>query len=397
MTLLLKGGTVVASEHSGNGVKNDVLIKDSVIKEIGENLEISSDTQIIDCTGLTILPGIFDMHVHLRDPGQTYKEDLQSGTNAAATGGVTGLLCMPNTTPVIDTPETVQNIIERSYNKKLKSKIYVCGAITHSLKGEKLTDFAVLKKAGAIAISDDGMPVVSDDFMSKAMQNAKTEGLAIISHCEPENEMTAREVRLAKELGVPVHIAHVSTKVALSSIQTAISEGAKITYEIAPHHFTLTKTDCVDADYKMNPPLREPEDVQAMLQTLISGEADCIASDHAPHSPEEKQSSEPPNGVLGLETLLPITLTRLFHKDNVSLERIVELLCVNPRKILGISGGTIKVGETADLAIVDLNQSWIVNPDKLQSKSRNTCFKGMELKGKIKYTVLDGKVVYKDG
>jgi dihydroorotase len=320
---------------------------------------------------------------------------------------------MPNTTPALDSPELVRDVIARS--AKCKVKVLPCAAITKGLRGEELTDFSALKAAGAVAVSDDGMPVVNEQLMGEAMVAAKAAGLAIISHCEPENEMTAREVSLAKKLNVPIHIAHVSTATALAAVQNA----PNTTYEIAPHHFTLTSADITDADYKMNPPLRESSDVSALLEQLSI--VNCklsIASDHAPHTPEEKGKTRAnpaegftpfagslaevdfdsaPNGVLGLETILAVTLTRLYHEHSVPLERIVDLLCVNPRRILGIlgsGGGVLEVGAPADIAIVDLNEQWTVDPDKLQSKSRNTCFKGMKLRGRVKYTLVNGEVVY---
>ena len=332
------------------------------------------------------IPGICDMHVHLRDPGQTHKEDLLTGTQAAAAGGVTTVLCMPNTTPPIDTPERVADIISRSQNCAIK--VEVCAAITKGLQGKELTDFAALKKAGAVAVSDDGMPVISDDLMKQAMILAKETGLTIISHCEPENEMTEREVRLAAELNAPIHIAHVSTKTAVDCIRAAKKAGVLVTCEAAPHHFTLTQDDIKDSDYKMNPPLRKQEDVDAIIEALCDGTIDCIASDHAPHTAEEKSGDNPPNGVLGLETILAVTLTQLYHTNKLTLDRIIQLLCINPRKILSIELNH------EDKAEVNLNEQWTVETDKLKSKSHNTCFKGMTLKGKVKYTIVNGKVVY---
>jgi len=381
MKLLLKNANI------------DILIQNGIISAVGadaRNTVLDESDKSIDCEGLTIIPGICDMHVHLRDPGQTHKEDLFTASEAAAAGGVTAVVCMPNTTPVIDTPELVRDIIQRS--KSAKVKVYPCAAITKGLQGEELTDFAALKKAGAVAVSDDGMPVVSDELMEAAMVNASQAGLGIISHCEPENEMTLREVGLAGRLGVPVHVAHVSTKEALSCINE------NVTFEVAPHHFTLTQDDVKDSDYKMNPPLRTADDVAALIELLCndnSVKGTCaIASDHAPHTPEEKSGDNPPNGVLGLETILAVTLTQLYHTNKLTLDRIVELLCTNPRRILKLPEVSLSVGSPADIAIVDLNEEWTVLPQRLHSKSKNTCFKGMTLKGKVKYTILNGKVVY---
>jgi dihydroorotase len=395
MTILLKNGHIVDRINNLDSVF-DLLIKDGFVHAIGKNLNTDSANsgtgevpdRVIDCTGLTVMPGIFDMHVHLRDPGQTHKEDLISGTNAAAAGGVTGLLCMPNTSPALDSPELVRDIIERS--KECKVNVHVCAAITKGLQGEELTDFAALKEAGAVAVSDDGMPVVSDELMAAAMVEADKTGLTIISHCEPENEMTFREVQLAEKLDVPVHIAHVSTAEALSYVTNGTPGASCPTFEIAPHHFTLTLDDIKDADYKMNPPLRTQKDAAALIQhMLLLNDTLVIASDHAPHTPEEKADFDTaPNGVLGLETLLAVTLTELYHKHGVSLDRIVEMLCINPRRILGIPLSP------DDLAVVDLNEEWTVEPDELKSKSKNTCFKGMKLKGRVKYTIVNGEVVY---
>jgi dihydroorotase len=386
MTILLKNGSVM---HE----KADVLIENGVIKTIAPSISEFAD-RIIDCEGLTILPGICDMHVHLRDPGQTHKEDLVSGTNAAAAGGVTAVLCMPNTTPALDTPEKIRALVARCAG--LKARVYPCAAISRGLGGRELTDFSALKAAGAVAVSDDGMPVASDELMREAMLSAKESGLTIISHCEPENEMTARDIRLCGEHGLPVHIAHVSTQVSLGYIAEAKAQKLPVSCEIAPHHFTLTEDELSarDADFKMNPPLRGQEDVSALIDS-VPKIADCIASDHAPHTVSEKLDFDcAPNGVLGLETILAVTLTRLYHTGKADLARITELLCVNPRKILGIDAVEVREGAVADIAVVDLNEQWVVEPEKLQSKSRNTCFKGMKLKGKVKYTLLGGEVVY---
>jgi dihydroorotase len=395
----------VVEGTSDNLAKSDFLIRDGVIAEIAEQISYDFADKVIDCTGLLVMPGICDMHVHLRDPGQTHKEDLISGTNAAAAGGVTTVLCMPNTSPVLDTPELIRDIVERA--KACKIKVLPCAAITKGIKGEELTDFAALKEAGAVAVSDDGMPVKSALLMSEAMTLANEANLTIISHCEDsdfgesrigENLIIAREVCLAENMWLPVHIAHVSTKRAIRCIgQARKFGGVSVSCEITPHHFTLNQSDAVDSDYKMNPSLRKSGDVAALVNELSITTRPltiAIASDHAPHSPEEKSGENPPNGVLGLETILAVTLTRLYHKHKVPLTRIVDLLCVNPRKILGIGGGKLEVGEPADIAIVDLEEEWVVDPDKLQSKSRNTCFKGMTLKGKCKYTLVDGEIVY---
>jgi dihydroorotase len=395
MTTLLKNAARVFGSKDGlNMTTADILIKDGVIAQVSEKITDSAD-KIIDCTGLCVMPGICDMHVHLRDPGQTHKEDLISGTNAAAAGGVTAVVCMPNTTPVSDTPELIRDVVTRA--RECKVKVYPCAAITKGLSGEKLTDFAALKAAGAVAVSDDGMPVADTELMEQAMLAANKVELPIISHCEPENEITERELALAEKLNVPIHIAHVSTRQAVEYVRAAKSRGVAVTCEAAPHHFTLTDSELEkqDADYKMNPPLRKFEDVKAVIEGIRDGTVDCIASDHAPHTSAEKSDFEKaPNGVLGLETILGVSLRRLYHEYDIPLGRIIELLCVNPRRILGIGGGSLEIGEVADLAVVDLEEEWVVEPAELHSKSQNTCFKGMTLKGRVKYTLVEGEVVY---
>lgn len=402
MTTLLKNGILIDPSNNVNG-RFDVLVADGRVAEIAENIITHAD-KIIDCTGLTLMPGLFDMHVHFRDPGQTHKEDLSSGAAAAAAGGVTAVLCMPNTTPVIDEPELVAEICERA--RSLPIDLHFCAAITKGLQGKELTDFEALSKAGAIAFSDDGMPVADAELMSIAMEKCADLSCPIISHCEDfsapdtrtsENIITQRELRLAKEQDVWVHIAHVSTKEAVEAVRSAKAEGVKVTCEATPHHFGMAELELFQhhADYKMNPPLRTADDVEAVVAGLIDGTIDCIASDHAPHSVEEKADFDTaPNGVIGLETMLAVTLTKLYHTERLSLNRIVRLMCVNPRDTLHIRGGSLGVGDVADIAVVDLNEKWVVDPDKLHSKSKNTCFKGHTLKGKVKYTLVKGSIVY---
>lgn len=422
MTLLLKNGQVVDSINHVDK-KLDMLIENGRIKALGESLEVNAD-RVIDCTGKAVIPGLCDMHVHFRDPGQTYKEDIISGGEAAAAGGVTAVACMPNTKPVCDNAETVKYILDKAKGSKVK--VYPVGSITKGLSGDELSDYDELKKAGCVAVSDDGRPVKSTRMMAEAMVKAHYAGLKVISHCEDleiinggimnlgkvskelgvkgmsrssENTVTAREIVLAGDMNVPIHIAHVSTKEVINFLRSAVRYGVMVTSETAPHYFTLTD-ECLrtrDADYRMNPPLREADDVEAITEAVCEGTIDCIVTDHAPHSAEEKADFEKaPNGVVGLETSLAVTLTRLYHTGKVSLQQIVRLMCVNPRTILGVGGGTIGVGDIADIAVVDLNEEWVVDPEKLHSKSKNTCFKGMNLKGKVKYTILDGKIVFED-
>ncbi len=423
MELYLTNGHVVDSK---NGIDEtlDIKIKDGVIAELGKNLDVPENADVINCRGLTIIPGICDMHVHLRDPGQTHKEDIYTACEAAAAGGVTAVACMPNTTPPIDNAEIVSYILEKA--KTAKAKVYPVGAITKGLSGAELTDFTALKNAGCVAVSDDGKPVKNAMIMKQAIRKAALERLAIISHCEDidiidggiinkgavsetmgvkgmarssENYITAREIFLAGEQRMPIHIAHVSTKEAVNIIRLAKSKESKVTCETAPHYFTLTEDKLFsrDADYRMNPPLREQADVDAITEAICDGTIDCIVTDHAPHTAEEKSDFlTAPNGVVGLETSLAATVTMLLNTGKITLVQLVDLMCVRPRQILGIEGGTLSVGSPADIAIFSETEQWTVELEKLHSKSKNTCFKGMTLTGKVKYTILNGEIVYKD-
>ena len=422
MSLLLKNGYVVDTANGFEGIA-DILVENGVIVKREPNITDNAD-KTIDCSGLAVLPGICDMHVHFRDPGQTHKEDIITGGNAAAAGGVTAVACMPNTNPTVDNAQTVKYILEKAKNATVK--VYPVGCITKGLKGEELCDFEELHKAGCVAVSDDGKPVRNARIMAQALVKAHYAGLKVISHCEDvdvvaggiinsgevskelgvngmhrisEDISTAREIVLARDLEMPIHIAHVSTATCMMLLRLAARYGIMVTSETCPHYFSLTDEKLLarDADYRMNPPLRTKDDVEAITEGVCDGTIDCIVTDHAPHTAEEKSDFEKaPNGVVGLETSLAVTLTRLYHTGKLSLSKIVRLMCVNPRKILNIAGGNFSEGEPADIAIVDLNEEWTVDPAKLHGKSHNTCFKGEKLKGKVKMTVLDGKIVYTD-
>lgn len=422
MSLLFKGGYVVDPTNNFEGIA-DILTDDGKIVKCAPDIE-AEGAETVDCTGLHIIPGICDMHVHFRDPGQTYKEDIMTGCEAAVAGGVTAVACMPNTTPPVDNPDTVRYIIEKA--KDAKAKVYPVGCITKGLKGEELCDFNELRDAGCVAVSDDGKPVRNARIMARAMVKAHYAGLRVISHCEDpdiiaggimnsgvvskelgikgmhrlsEDTQTAREIVMAADLEMPIHIAHVSTSASMMLVRIGARYGAMVTSETCPHYFMLTdeKLRARDADYRMNPPLRTEDDVTAIAEGVCDGTIDCIVTDHAPHAPEEKADFETaPNGVVGLETSLAATLTELYHRGKISLRRIVKLMCVNPRKILNIPGGSFGEGEPADITIFNLHEEWIVDPEKLHSKSKNTCFKGMKLKGRVKMTVVDGEIVYKD-
>lgn len=417
--LLIKNATVV-SPADGINEQLDILVRDGVISQLGKNL--SADCIAIDAEGLFAIPGLVDMHVHLRDPGQTHKEDIITGCNAAAAGGVTSLLAMPNTNPTTDSTETVKYILDKA--KNAKANVYVAASITKGLKSLEPTDLDELKSAGAIALSDDGRPVENTKFLSDAMKKAPELGMRVVAHCEDlfladggkinEGEVsqklgvkgipasaedcgTAREIALAAALDVPVHICHVSTKTSVALIRDAKARGVKVTAETAPHYFSLTEKELLrgDADYRMNPPLRTKADVEEIITGLLDGTLDAVATDHAPHTPEEKADFvKAPNGSIGMETSLAVGITYLVKTGIMSFEQLIEKMSVTPAKILGINAGTLSVGAPGDIAIVDIDEVWTVDTEKLHGKSKNTPFKGKTLCGKVKKTILGGNIVF---
>lgn len=422
--LLIMNGRIIAP-----GIKTDhmagLFIKDGIITPLSELPDDRRALTVLDAAGSFIAPGLVDMHVHFRDPGFLYKEDLMTGAAAAAAGGVTTAACMPNTSPVIDNAEAIADIISRA--KAAPVTILPYAAVTLGQKGQALTDAAALKAAGAAALSDDGMPVMNAALLREAMKTAQAHDMLIISHCEVEelvknyavNEgavseklgipgrpavaealMVMRDVMLAKETGARLHIAHVSTAGSVEIIRRAKTDGVRVTAETCPQYFTLTE-DAVLTQGSMarvNPPLRTRQDVDAVLDGLLDGTIDAVATDHAPHSAAEKALplEKAPSGMVGLETSLALTLTMLYHTGRLPLGRIVELMSTAPSKILGINKGRLDTGCPADLIIFDPDEPWTVDPDKFRSKSRNTPFKGMALKGKVKYTIAGGKIVYSE-
>ena len=419
MDLLVKNAYVVSPADGFDG-QLDILISDGKIASVGK--DISAEAEVIDASGLYAVPGMVDMHVHLRDPGQTQKEDILTGCRAAAAGGVTSLLCMPNTKPVTDDPETVKYILNKA--KDADARVYVAASITKGLKSEEPTDLDALKAAGAIGLSDDGRPVENTKLLSDAMKRAPELGMKVVAHCEDlfladggkinEGEVsrqlgvkgipaaaedcgTAREIALAAAENVPVHICHVSTATSVALVRDAKRRGVKVTAETAPHYFSLTENELLkrDADYRMNPPLRTEADVAAIIEGLRDGTLDCIATDHAPHTPQDKADFEnAPNGSIGMETSLAAGVTFLVKTGLLTFEELVRKMSVDPAKILGIDAGTLHKGAPADIALIDLNEEWTVDPEKLHGKSKNTPFKGMTLTGRVKKTILGGRVVF---
>ena len=418
--LIIRNVRVISPENNRDEIA-DIYVKNGKFSEAFKKDEV---TKVIDGTDLVAFPGLVDLHVHLRDPGQTEKEDIITGTNAAASGGVTSLLCMPNTDPTVDNAGVISYIKEKSSD--CKARVYIAASITKGLKGKEATDLVTLRKAGAIGLSDDGRPVLDPEIMANAMKTAPTLGMTVVAHCEDlslavggkinqgkmseklgvkgipnaaEDNGTKREILIAEQNNVPVHICHVSTKTSVEMIRQAKTRGVKVTAETAPHYFTLTEDilEKRDADYRMNPPLRTEEDRLAVLEGLADGTLDCIATDHAPHTEEDKKDFvNAPNGSIGMETSLAVTLTMLYHRGNFSLTDIARLMSLNPANILKINAGAIKVGADADIALVDINREWTVDRDKLHGKSKNTPFKGMSLKGKVVKTFLGGRLVFED-
>ena len=399
----------------------DMLLKDGKIAGIGTHIEAETD-RVIDGTGLAALPGLFDMHVHFRDPGQTHKEDVYTGTAAALAGGVTGVLCMPNTTPPMDNPEQVREFLSRA--KTTGVDVHQTGTLTVGLKGEQLADYEALKAAGVTALSDDGRPVPTAEMMKAALAKAKEAGLPVVSHCEDlaiinggiinkgavsealgvkgmdrlsEDSITERDLQMALETGAQLHICHVSTRGSTDAVRKAKAAGGNVSCETAPHYFLLTDELLLkrDADYRMNPPLRTPDDVAAIKEGILDGTIDCIITDHAPHTAAEKADFEKaPNGVVGLETSLAATLTAFYHTGLLTLQDIVRLMSDNPRRLLHLPARTLEEGQPADLILVDLDRKWTVDPEKLHSRSHNTVFKGMTFTGKVLTTITGGVVRY---
>jgi dihydroorotase len=421
MKILIKGGHVI---DPANGIDDimDILIEDGVIVLVDPAID-EEKSEIINAVDMYVVPGLIDIHTHMRDPGQEYKEDLISGTRAAAAGGVTSLACMPNTSPINDNLAVTRYIIEKA-EKQGSVNVFPVGAISQGMKGDVLTEMGDMKSAGCVAFSDDGVPVVSGELMRRALEYADTFDVPIISHAEDlslvgegcmnegavstelglkgvpwvaEDSATAREIMLAEFTGARLHVAHVSTKGSVDLVRQAKARGVRVTCEATPHHFTLTEEAVrgYDTNAKMNPPLRTEEDVAAIKEGLKDGTIDAIATDHAPHHIDEKnvEFAIALNGIVGLETMLPLSL-QLVRDGAIGLTQAIALMTCQPARILGIERGTLGVGRVADIAIVDLERDWSVDPAKLLSKSKNTPFAGKRLKGVAVRTLVAGKTVF---
>ncbi|MCI1955562.1 MAG: dihydroorotase [Oscillospiraceae bacterium] len=413
----------VLSPADGLDETGDILVEGGTIARIGGTVSCPGAREI-DGRGLVAAPGLADMHVHLRDPGQTEKEDILTGCRAAAAGGVTSLLCMPNTSPALDGPEAVEYVRKKA--ESADARVFPAGAVTKGLRGREAADWRALKAAGAVALSDDGRPVADAAVMAAAMRAAPEIGLAVCAHCEElslsaggklnegavsrelgvkgvpaaaEDCGTAREIALAAAYGVPVHICHVSTRNSVAMIRDAKRRGVLVTAETAPHYFALTERELLrrDADYRMSPPLRTEADRRAVVEGLRDGTIDAIATDHAPHTPREKAGFlTAPNGAVGMETSLAAGITYLVEPGYLTLPQLLEKMSAAPARILRIPAGTLRAGGNADLVLFDPRERWTVDPGKLHGKSRNAVFKGRELTGKVKLTVCRGRVVFRD-
>ncbi len=427
MKLLIKGGRVVDPANNIDKVA-DIYIDKGVVAEIGENIDLDGvDMEVIDATGKIVTPGLVDMHVHLRDPGQEYKEDIESGTRAAAVGGVTSVACMPNTKPVIDN-EAIVTYIKSKAKEVGYVNVYPIGSITKGLKGEELSEIGELKFAGAVAISDDGRPVVESGLMRRAMQYADMFDMTVISHCEDlglaagghmnegymatylglkgitrasEEVMVSREILIAEATDAAVHIAHVSTRGSVELVRQAKKRGVRVTCETCPHYFTLTDeaVDGFNTNAKMNPPLRTADDVEAIKEGLKDGTIDCIVTDHAPHHADEKncEFGYALNGIVGLETSLGLSLEYLVKTGVLTINELIEKMAVNPSRILGLNKGNLGVNHAADIAIFDMDKEWTVDVSKFESKGKNSPYDGYKLCGKPEYVVVGGKIVVNQG
>ena len=423
MKLLLKNGRLIDYKTNTDEV-TDILINDNKIEKIEKNIDEKAD-KTIDCTNLNIIPGMIDMHCHLREPGFEYKETIETGAKSAVCGGFTTICPMPNTKPTPDSAIILQKIIKEGKRVNL-CNILPFASVSKGEKGEELVNFDELKKAGAIGFSDDGMPVVNSRMMREAMIKADSLGSFVSSHCEeksvssgainagkvadslgvegvlPEAEeiMAAREIVISETNNVRGHICHISTKTSKNMIRDAKKRGVKITCETCPHYFTFTVDEVLKsgANAKMNPPLREEKDRQAIIEGLKEGTIDAIITDHAPHSEEEKNRdlAKAPNGIIGFETALSAEIMNLVDTGDLSYLDLVRVTSYNPAKLLKIDRGTIEEGKIADITIFDPNETYTYTKDMIVSKSKNSPFIGKELKGKVKYTIVNGKIVYSD-
>lgn len=422
MLLLIQNGTVINPADQTETVA-DVLVEDGIIKKIAAKQKVKAD-RTVDASGCYVMPGFIDMHVHLRDPGQEHKETVETGARAAAHGGFTTIVAMPNTKPVVDNSDVVNYVHNKADDVRLVH-ILQTGAITKGQRGEELSDIEAMVEAGIPALSEDGKTVMNAQLYSEAMALALKYDIPILAHCEDanmvkkgvvnaddkmrkmgfegianivEDVIVARDIMLAKDTGVALHLCHCSTKDSVRMIELAKKEGIRVTAEACPHHFSLTSADIPgdDANYKMNPPLRTKADVEALRKGLKSGVIDVIATDHAPHTLIEKGVGikKAPFGITGLETAASITMTELVDKGYLTIMQMAEKMSYNPAKILGLDKGIVAEGKAADLVVFHPKKEYVIEPDEFKSKGRNTPFAGRKVKGMVMATIVDGRVIY---
>jgi len=426
--IVIRGGHLI-DPAAGVDAPRDILLKEGRVAEVAApgKLKQTNGAEVLDATGLTVAPGLVDIHVHLREPGQAYKETIASGTAAAAAGGFTSVAAMPNTTPVNDSPETTRWM--QSPERGASVRVFPIAAATRASKGEVINDFAALKSAGAVAVTDDGHPILKDSVMREVLVAAARVGLSVIQHAEDtrmtqgasmnlgpvsfrlglrgmppeaESNLVERDIRLVTELRdgrAHLHVAHTSTAAALAAVRQARRSGLRVTCEVAPHHFLLTEehVGLYSTHAKMNPPLRSAADRDAMIEGILDGVVDAIATDHAPHATHEKEVEfeNAPNGIIGLETALGLSLRWLHKEWKMPLGRVLSLLSAQPAALLNLKGrGTLAVGSFADVIVFDPKAEWIYRATESKSKSKNTPFDGWSMLGKVRWTVSEGRVVY---
>ncbi|HUT55009.1 MAG TPA: dihydroorotase [bacterium] len=421
MKLLIKGGRVI-DPSQGLAEPRDVLVEKGRVADLLPPGKKAGDAKVVDARGCWVVPGLIDMHVHLREPGQEYKETIATGAAAAIAGGITAVACMANTNPVNDNASVTDYILEKA-GEAGKARVYPVGAVTAHLKGEGLAELGELKDHGCVAASDDGRPVMNAELFRRALEYCLALDIPVLDHAEnldlssggcmnegiistelgltgipaaAEETMVARDVILAELTGARLHVQHVSAAGSVRIIREAKARGVKVTAETCPHYFTLTHEAVrgYDTSFKMNPPLRSRADLLAVIEGIKDGAIDAIASDHAPHSLVEKdlEFSEAQNGIVGLETLLPLSL-RLVHDGIITPSRWVEMVSMNPARILAVPGGSLKVGAAADISVIAPDEEWTVDKTRFLSKGRNTPFNGWKVKGKARAVIVEGKVV----
>ncbi len=424
MKILIKNGRIIDPSQKLDA-NRDILLEDGKVAQIAEKIETEAD-RVVDANGCYVMPGLIDMHVHLREPGYEHKETIRTGAMAAARGGFTTICPMPNTNPSTDNPERVKLVVDKA---AAEAPVHVLpvGAVTIGQAGDEVTDIAGMARAGAIGISEDGKSVMNAALYREAMKEAVRNGVLVMAHCEDKNlvgkgalnagkkaeengvpgitnavedVIVARDILIAKETGAKLHLCHCSTKDSVRMLKEAKEDGLPVTGEVCPHHFSMTEDEIAagDANYKMNPPLRTAEDVQALKEGLRDGVFDVIATDHAPHHADEKKKGiqDAPFGIVGSETAVALTITHLVEQGYLTPYQMAEKMSTNPARILGIDRGSLIPGKAADVTIIDPACEYVIDVNEFASKGKNTPFNGAKVKGRVKMTIVDGAIVYED-